>query len=103
MNAYAVCSAAISLPLGIQPGQPTTAKVELPENAIPLQMEYRAPTPEMQQPQMLLHYLVPCDDAGQALCEICNRNTADYEGIICMQCKAQDAEAAENAPPGAPA
>jgi hypothetical protein len=70
--------------------------VQLPENATPLGIEYQPAQMGILQPKppiCIVHFLVPCTEKGEALCEICGVNVADYEGIICSECKAKiDAE-----------
>lgn len=102
---FSVCSIVVQLPLDYQPGQSITVKMLVPENAIPLQVDHRAPIvgiPGVQPTPgfCTLHYLVPCDAEGRALCEVCNERTADYDGVICTECKGQ--EDSEQSPEGGP-
>ncbi len=84
MRDYAVCSMRATITKGV--GEGLVIVVSLPDNATPIQFEYRPPQRTDSTPDAYVHYLVPCDEKGQALCEVCNTNTADYDSKICKLC-----------------
>jgi hypothetical protein len=95
MKLYALCSARSEIQdiHLLEPGhEPIKLKFGLPENAVPLTIEYQQAidnphTGKVMTPaSVLVHYLVPCDENGSPLCEICNENVADH-GTICKECE----------------
>ncbi len=95
MKLYALCSARSEIQdiRALEPGhEPIKLKFGIPENAAPLTIEYQEAinnphTNKVMIPaSVLVHYLVPCDENGLPLCEICNENVAD-RGTICSVCE----------------
>ncbi|MDD3493595.1 MAG: hypothetical protein PHZ19_08895 [Candidatus Thermoplasmatota archaeon] len=84
MKDYAVCSMKATISKGV--GEGLIIVVSLPDNATPIQFEYRPPQRADTLPDAYIHYLIPCDEKGLALCEICNTQTANYDGKICQSC-----------------
>ncbi len=95
MKLYALCSARSEIQdiRLLEPGhEPIKLKFGIPENAAPLTIEYQQAVDNphtgkvMIPASVLVHYLVPCDENGLPLCEICNENVAD-RGTICKECE----------------
>ncbi len=95
MKLYALCSARSEIQdvRALEPGhEPIKVKFGIPENAAPLTIEYQEAVVNKSTgdiilpPTIMVHYLVPCNEAGNPLCEICNERVAD-KGTICAECE----------------
>lgn len=61
-----IMTAIVPLPQQIEQ-EPKPVLVDIPDNAIPIQIEYRSGNIMIPQPSLAIHYLVPCDDAGNPI------------------------------------
>lgn len=72
MRKYSILTAVVSVPQSV-PGQLTPVVVLLPDNAIPLQVDYNSGLPG-EVATCAIHHLVPCDDEGNLIDEVVSPN-----------------------------